>query len=168
MNREIKEFIASHLSFKSSNKKRIEKHQRTIVFGKSEECLKEYSIVIQSFNNISTIYSKVHFKGIYYCSYLIETKRCDSCFISSSGQSGLIEKFIQNDEKLFVLAKKIIEYDSPFLSPKYPELRSQLCICMVTNEYFVEKIENIKKTFLIKIAENRYFLSYFNIGHLFN
>ena len=47
-------------------------------------------------------------------------KRCDSCFFSTSGQIGLIDKFIIKDENLFVLARKSIRLHNPFYSISFP------------------------------------------------
>ena len=171
-NPKIKEFILQHLNFKSSNKKRLEKTKNTVLLSKPQEIEKEgFSSIFEyfyQFKNPLNFYSKLIFNGVYYSSYLISTKRCDSSFITSKGQSGLIEKFIKADSNLYVYAKKIIEFHNPFFSISFPNLQSKLCICMISNEYFIEDIKNIKKTFLIKIADNRYFLSCFSVGHLFN
>ena len=175
-NHEIKKFIESHLTIKSSNKKNVNKLKKIICLGKCEE--KDKDQYLSSFKifdftyltNSFRLYTKIIYNGIYYCSHLIATKRCDSCFVSSSGQSGLIEKFITDEnEKLYVLAKKIIKIrDTPFFSSSFPNLRSQLYICIISDTFFIEEIKNINKTFLIKIANNRHFLSCFNISHLFN
>ena len=65
--------------------------------------IETYLRAFQSFNKKQatqlTIYSKLIYKGIYFCSYMIKTKRCDSCFKSSTGTYGFIEKFIQKDEE---------------------------------------------------------------------
>jgi len=99
---------------------------------------------------------------------MIITKRCDSCFITSSGSHDLIEKFIQIDSQIFVIARKIVLIYNPFFSKTNPLLKSKLNICVVSNEYFVEEISKIKKSFLIKPDDESCFISSFTTINLFN
>jgi hypothetical protein len=115
-----------------------------------------------------TFYTKIIYKGVYYCSSIYNTKRCDSAFITTTGNKGLIEKFIVVNDQVLVIAKKIVSIYNPFFITKFPSLKSKLHICVVSDEYFIEEISKIKKKFLIKPESDTCFFSTFSTSHLFN
>ncbi len=170
----MKNFILKNLFLKTPNKKRLIQNNVDVkMLSKAESSTNEtYSRAFKSFSKIQatqlTIFSKLIYNGIYFCSYMINTKRCDSCFTSSTGTYGFIEKFIQRDDKIFVIARKIVLIYNPFFSKNFPELKSKLNRCLVSNEYFVEEIQRIKKSFLIKPDDDSCFISSFTTSHLFN
>jgi hypothetical protein len=134
----------------SSNRKRLNKDQDIQILSKCEKTTKnEYLDAIKSFNNSNatnlTTFTKLIYNGVYFSSSIFRTKRCDSAFISKTGNKGLIEKFIKINDRIHVLARKIVFTFYPFCSKTYPILKSELNFCVVSNEYFLEEIVKIKK-----------------------
>jgi hypothetical protein len=56
---------------------------------------------------------------------------------------------------------------SPFFTQKYPELKSKICLCAESTDYFIEEERKIEKSFIIKPDDDSYYLSTFTTGHLF-
>jgi hypothetical protein len=172
-NSKIKSFITKNLDIKSSNRKRINEDKKMHLRSKPEITTNTlYLNALNVFNGMAatqlTFYTKIIYKGVYYCSSIYNTKRCDSAFITTTGNKGLIEKFIVVNDQVLVIAKKIVSIYNPFFITKFPSLKSKLHICVVSDEYFIEEISKIKKKFLIKPESDTCFFSTFSTSHLFN
>ena len=68
-----------HLNLKSSNKKRLTENDCSKILCKGHETTNEnYLDAFELLSNKKvsrlTVYSKLIFKGVYYCSYMIKTK----------------------------------------------------------------------------------------------
>jgi len=172
-NFQIKNYILKNLQFKSSNKKRLHHNQNHVkILSKAEVTDNQfYQNILKNFQmneQQTNFYSKIIYNGVYFSSKFIQTKRCDSCFVSLNGKYGLIEKFFYNNEIFYVIARKIVMIYNPFFTQKYPELKSKLSICAVSGDYFVEEVRNIKKSFIIKPDDDSCYLSTFTTSHLFS
>jgi hypothetical protein len=55
-----------------------------------------------------------------------------------------------------------------FNSTSCPQIESNLFVCDISEQLFVDKIENIKKVVLINISKENCFVSLFNSSHLFS
>lgn len=175
-NKEINEFIETRLIFKSSNKKKIHSKISKILEFKSIdkiscttnlEFLKLYENFFNKKIGLLNVWHKSTVNGIHFNSINVKTKRCDSCFINSCNQIGLIECFFKENGQFYVFAKKVIQIFNAFNSKKY-KISSKLIACSITNQYFVENIINIKKVVLINISEDNCFVSLFSCSHLFS
>jgi hypothetical protein len=173
-NVQIKNYILKNLKFKSSNKKRLFHNLACVkMLSKAEVTTNQLYLDLMKNNQMNeqttlTMYSKIIFNGVYFSSKFLHTKRCDSCFVSSNGTYGLIEKFFYNNEIVYVIARKIVMIYNPFFTQKYPELKSKLSICAVSNDYFIEEVRKIQKSFIIKPDDDSCYISTFTTGHLFN
>ena len=173
-NIDIKNYILKNLKFKSSNKKRLNGKDISVKF-LSKAYSSKNKTYLEAVNKLHSkdltsmiIYAKIIFNGTYFTSKIMQTKRCDSCFVTANGIYGLIETFFIDNEIVYVIARKIVVLYNPFFAKKYPELKSKLSICAVSNEYFVEEINKIYKSFLIRPEDDSCFLSSFSTSHLFN
>ena len=111
---------------------------------------------------------KISLNGIVFTSQKIKTKRCDSAFVNKSNEFGLIESFVIKNRIVYVLAKRVISIFNAYSFNKFPELRTTMYACHITNQLFVEKLSNIQKVVLIKASDNNVFVSLFNSSHLFS
>ena len=78
-----------------------------------------------------------------------------------------MKKIIQVDDSFFFILKKIIKLINSFYSPNFPNVKSHLTLASVSEEYFIEKIEDVTKTAFLKISNDLLFVSDLNISHLF-
>jgi len=171
------DFIKKQLMFKTSNRKRINLPNAKIVV----KLLSKKEILDEP-NILNTIHKKIHFQledifvftkidvnGIIYTSSKFDTKYCDSCFYTTDGIFGNIEYFFNHNDKFYVIAKQINRLYNPFYwNEESPQQKASISYCCVTNNIIVEEIINLKKCALIKIDENKFFISTFNTSHLFN
>ena len=116
------------------------------------------------------IFKKVKFQGVIYDKFDSKTKRSNFCFHTKDLKKriGLIEYIFFDDSIPYIMAKKVVSFFNPFFSTKCPELKSHLSICHVKNEYFIEKLDNIKKSVFIECKPGDQFVSEFCTGHLFS
>jgi hypothetical protein len=171
------DFIKKQLMFKTSNRKRINLPNAKIVV----KLLSKKEILDEP-NILNTIHKKIHFQledifvftkidvnGIIYTSSKFDTKYCDSCFYTTDGIFGNIEYFFNHNDKFYVIAKQINRLYNPFYwNEESPQQKASISYCCITNNIIVEEIINLKKCALIKIDENKFFISTFNTSHLFN
>ena len=169
VNMKLQEFINRKLIFKTSNKKRLSSSNKTSFRKIIKTKNSEFHKIFENFIGIPKlelfICHKISYNGIIYTSTDKVTKRADSSFINNQNQHGLINCFVIEDDKIYVIAKRIIPMFNSFYSKN---VESKSFVCYLSNQYFVEKIERIKKTFLINISENNCFVSLFSMAHLFN
>ncbi len=165
--------INARLSFKSSNIKRINSHLVGIRTFNTTKSINQS--VIQVANNFThsrltevDTCLKLTINGKLFNSYLIKTKRCDSCFVSISNKIGLIERFVIAEGKVYAIAKKIVPLCNAFYSSSCPELRSGLILADITMESFIEEISSIRKIVFIYISNSSCYVSLFNSSHLFS
>jgi hypothetical protein len=112
---------------------------------------------------------RLSFDGVIYTTSQSETKNCDFC-VKTLGEKenyGFIEVFAFNKNNAYVIMKKITNLSSCFYDPNHPELKSQMFLCNVTKKTFTCRIENLAKSFLINVGDNRLYMSTFSISHLF-
>jgi len=115
-----------------------------------------------------TTCKKIVYNGIIFTSESIKTKRSDSSFISKDNRIGLIQTFVIYKKTVYVIAKKIVKMMNAFKSTSCPQIESNLFVCDISEQLFVEKIDNIKKIVLINIKRQNCFVSLFNSSHLFS
>ena len=80
---------------------------------------------------------------------------------------GNIEYFFNYNDKFFVAAKKIVRLYNPYYWNEIPNIKASLSYCHLSNDILIHEISNLKKCALIKI-DDRFFISTFNISHLFS
>ena len=131
------------MGFKSSNNKQNQlKVLKYSVYGKSIiiQDIKILNAIRSKISNIDGLlgYTKVSLGNTDYISIHNVTKRFDSCFISKiTKKIGLIEYFVLDSERCWVVAKQIIEIYNPHFTDSIPELKSKSTICYNTENYFV-------------------------------
>lgn len=173
-NEKIKNYIISRMPFKTSNVKNASTNLCVIsLLNKSTKTIepsyiKTFELFLQKSRNDMIIYSKVIYNGTTYTSYHNKTKRCDSCFINKNNQIGLIECFVLDNNKVYIIARKVVTLFNAFYDPSCPDIKSNAYACYISNEQFVDEIINVKKIALINLSNNNCFVSLFNSGHLFS
>jgi hypothetical protein len=66
------------------------------------------------------------------------------------------------------MAKRIVKLYSPFFSVKFPNFKSDLALCDVSDQFFIEQLEeNTRKCLFISVESNLNFISLLSIRHLF-
>jgi hypothetical protein len=113
---------------------------------------------------------KFSFKGILYTSLSSDTKRCDYCIKTRDNNFyGLIEYFLYNESKVYVVCKKLVKLLAPFFDPENSEVKSKSILCNLTERQFVTTIDKLVKVFFIKVSDNNNnaYISSFSISHLF-
>ena len=112
--------------------------------------------------------TKVFYNGIKYTSFLnVGTKHCDYCVQTVDGIFGFIKYFVFNDDTIYVIFRKIVKLLESFYDPAYPQLKSKIFLCKLTEQTCVTTIEKICKIFLIKVSNFKMFISTLSISHLF-
>lgn len=172
-NPKLRQYISTRLNFKSSNIKKLTIKNEVKLLDKVKPLtglayLNVYEKYIKSNLEQLNVCLKIKFNGIKYNSSKILTKRCDSCFISKTNVIGLIDYFVVDNNKIFCLSRKIVPIFNSIYLINYPNIKSKLFICYITNEFFVEEIINIKKIALINVSSENCFISLFNSSHLFS
>lgn len=174
-NIDLSEFIKSNLDFKTSNKKNLFTNQQTIkilsnsVLNSASFFLQTYSKYFQEEVTAIKSFTKINFKGHIYHSYKeYQRKHNDACVISHDGKIGLIDCFFEKNSKMFLLAKTIFCAYNPFFCSSYPSKKSLTSICHISEEYFIENIENVNKLVLLQTNNTiDCFISTFRCSHLF-
>ncbi len=166
------EYFEKHNVIKSSNKKRL-----TIRKGVCKPLGERFTPSLEIKNLIFSFFQdtlesfqlsyKFNYNGIIYTSVISETKRCDYCVKISDKIFGLVECFVFYKEKVYVVLKKITKLFEPFFDPAYPQLKSKILLCRLTEETVVTTIDKIVKVFLIKISDKEFYISILSISHLF-
>jgi hypothetical protein len=110
------------------------------------------------------------YKGIVYTSIKNKTKRDDSSFIvnNNNNRHGLIECFVIENNRTYVIAKKVVPLFNAYISTVCREIRSQSFVCDITEQLFVEELDNIRKTIMVNISPHNSFVSLFSSSHLFS
>jgi hypothetical protein len=172
-NKKILDFVKKILQIKSSNIKKRNNAQLIEFKDKIiESSYSEFISLFKSYTNINLntflFCYKIKYNGSILTSYTksINTKRCDSCFITKNDQIGVIEFFLINENNLYVVGRKIIGMYNQFFPVSFPNLKSQNCLCYLTNEFFIHKLEDIRKITLITVKDKCYY-SLFSFSHLF-
>jgi len=172
-NTKVKDFVTTRMCFKSCNIKKQNKGLINISYKQLANSNNPVSVSL--FNRLTNkrlvevnTCLKIKMNGIVYNSHHHKTKRCDSCFISKNNQIGIIELFIIDENKVYVISKKLVQTANSFYSNKYRDLKSNLIICNITNEFIIQELKDIRKIVLINISEDNCFVSLFNSSHLFN
>ena len=115
------------------------------------------------------IYEKISFKGVIYTTYLSSNKKCDYCIRNKENKFGLIRCFITNNQNVYVIVKKLTFFYSPFnYNYKNTIFPSKISLTHETDEFFVDKIDNIEKIVFIKLNETACYISLFRSSHLFS
>ena len=110
---------------------------------------------------------KIILRNVVFTTSENNSKHCDFCVKNTKNEYGLIEKIIQVDDSFFFVLKKIVKLINSFYSPNFPNVKSHLTLASVSEEYFIEKIEDVTKTAFLKISNDLIFVSDLNISHLF-
>jgi hypothetical protein len=118
--------------------------------------------------NELVICHKIVHKGILYTSVENRTKRNDSSFVNNKNIHGLIQCFIIDNKNTYVIAKKVVTMFNAYTSIVCPEIKSKSFVCYVSDQLFIDKVDNIKKTVIINISNNNSFVSLFSSSHLFS
>jgi hypothetical protein len=174
LNDSLNSYVQDRINLKSSNAKNSRKNNNTAyVKSRFEVTTEEKYVKLVSDlcgKNIKIVKKgdKIVFNSVYYSSYSTKTKRCDACFIAKNGKCGLVEDILIVDDYVIVYARKLVRLMQPFYSPNYPNLRSKLEMCNISNENFVVFIQHIKKVFFIDLNNAGVFMSSFSSTHLFS
>jgi len=174
-NKDLKQFIQNKLVFKTSNKKKLSITEKKTTHWKIQKVKNiSYSRVFEKFTEIKKdeleICHKTMYKGIVYTSIKNKTKRDDSSFIvnNNNNRHGLIECFVIENNKTYVIAKKVVPLFNAYISTVCREIRSQSFVCDITEQLFVEELDNIRKTIMVNISPHNSFVSLFSSSHLFS
>ncbi len=87
----------------------------------------------------------------------------------NNGDFGIIHKIIVTEDKsVYFIIKRLVKLLDCFYNSKYPRYKSSLFLCSISDEFFIYNTDLVKKLCLIKIDEERIFISTFNMQHLFH
>ena len=176
-NDNMKRFFKRNQPFKSSNKKYRNNKNLVKTIGKCEInsnplFLELYEQFFAKKTDSLSVFKKINFHGIIYESFENKSKRCNACYhvIEQKKQKliGFIDRFFFHENNLYAFAKKIVSLHNPFYSSSYPDLKSHLRICALSNEYFIQPINNIHKSVFVHIKPDQIYVSTFSTSHLFN
>ena len=97
-----------------------------------------------------------------------ESRFCDYCIMTDEKDYGFIKYFIEKDHVIFVLCRRINNLREPFYyDEEFKNYRSVLFICDISTEYFITRLDVIKKVCYIKVDDVS-FISTFRGTHLFS
>ncbi len=156
-NQILKEYFENHNIVKTSNKKRLTSVNTGVFTPLNDVYLASTEITdrIKSTDPNALLplkcCTRLSFNGIVYTNSDTNTRRCDYCVktVSQPEEFGLIELFVFNEVKVYVILKKTVYLISPFFDPCNPKIISQTFLCSLTKRNFITTIENISKVFLI-------------------
>ena len=77
----------------------------------------------------------------------------------------MVLRFVVDDGIVYVIAKRVVIIMNA--CTVCPEVEAKSFICSVSDQLFVEKIENLSKTVFTEISDKNCFLSLFDSTHLF-
>ena len=173
----LKDFFSENRCFKTSNQKYLNTLEKLRPLGakvtlSDKNVIEQWQTYRQSeqlFENYE-IYDKISYKGIIYTNYLTNsTKKCDSCIRNRQNKFGLIRCFVVQSQEVYIIAKKLTFIHTPYTyTHKNKKFLSKMSITHETNDFFIEKIDNLEKVALIKIDDNSCYVSIFRSSHLFN
>lgn len=172
-NAKVKDFILNRLTFKTSNKKKSSCDSTTHILDKimvlNDSKLKEIftSFIGCNLDEVRVCHRIIK-DGILYTTHHNKTRRCDSCILNKFKQAGLIECFVLYNNRVYLIAKKIVSLFSVYNSIEYPELISKLHNAYISDQFFVSEINEINKIVLINIHQDKHYISLFSSSHLFN
>ncbi len=175
-NKVLIEYFEKHNIIKSSNTKRLTTRNENLKpLGKTTiPSVREKNFILSYYDetNIDSfkLCYKFSFKGILYTSLSSDTKRCDYCIKTRDNNFyGLIEYFLYNESKVYVVCKKLVKLLAPFFDPENSEVKSKSILCNLTERQFVTTIDKLVKVFFIKVSDNNNnaYISSFSISHLF-
>ena len=173
-NSQIHTFLEQNPCFLTSNRKRlhINNNRYKILSSKVLHNDPNHIKIINEHLNQNLaelcVFNKILYNGILYTHFENKTKHNDSCFVTKSDiKYGLIVYMTELNNKVYIIAQKIVNAYNPFYCEKYPDYKSKTFICHITDEYFVVDIEDIEKDVLLKVNEIECFLSTFKTSHLF-
>jgi hypothetical protein len=156
-NQILKEYFENHNIVKTSNKKRLTSVNTGVFTSLNDVYLASTQITdrIKGTDPNALLplkcCTRLSFNGIVYTNSDTNTRRCDYCVktVSQPEEFGLIELFVFNEVKVYVILKKTVYLISPFFDPCNPKIISQTFLCSLTKRNFITTIENISKVFLI-------------------
>ena len=169
----FKQFIIKNAAIKSSNLKINRNNNYGQVIG-NNDIIKEQMVsdLLQDYGEDYiedlVIYFRAEYNSIKYTTMCNDTRFCDYCVVSNDTDFGFIKYFIKKEDAIFVLCQRIIKLRQPFYyDAAFKNYRSLMFICDISNEYFITKLEAIKKVCYIKV-EDVSFISTFRGSHLFS
>ena len=168
----LKNWFEKYPPFRSSNKKNPNKQSKIKILGSlktsfDSKFLNVYEKYFGKKKDCLDTFTRVELNGIVFDSYEKKINRCDACFYTKREKDiGLIEGFFYEDNNVYVLAKRIVPLLNPFYCDKIPELKSKLKIVYLSDEYFIQPIDKIKKCAFMQIKQETY-VSTFTTSHLF-
>ena len=169
----LKEFFNENRCFKTSNQKSLNAEKIRPLGAKvtltDKNVLEQWQAYDKS-NDPFEIYEKMCFNGIMYTNYLTNlSKKCDFCIRNKQNKFGLIRCFIKQSGHIYIVAKKLTFIYSPYnYVHNKKKFLSKMSLIHESNDFFVEKIEQIEKVAYIKIDDNSCYVSLFKSSHLFN
>jgi hypothetical protein len=168
----FKHFIIKNAAIKSNNLKNKINDNYEQVNG-NKEIIKEklVSDLLQDYGEDMedlTIYFRAEYKNVKYTTMCKDTRFCDSCIMYNEKDFGFIKYFIKKEDAIFVLCQRIIKLRQPFYyDATFRNYRLVMFICEISNEYFITKLDSIKKVCYIKVEDVSY-ISSFRRSHLFD
>ena len=172
-NSKFRQFIIKNAAIKTSNlKKKRENCYGKLTGNKKTIQDKMTSDLLQDLGECYiqdlSVFNRAEYNGVVYKTICNESRFCDYCIISKEKDYGFIKYFIQKDNHIFVLCQRIIKIREPFYYDEtFKNYKSILFICDISNEYFLTKLNYIKKVCYIKVDKVS-FISTFRGSHLFN
>lgn len=172
---EIFEFIQENLDFQTSNRKKLHASDNSFKFLSASTSSLEPSILRAYFSYFKetvsevTVFTKLKYKGHFYnAGDNSQGKHDDSCFLTKSGQLGIIKFMFEKEGVVYAIGKKIVTSFNPFFCAQYPQRKSMVSICRKSEEIFIEQIDSIEKMVFIQFNDGcDCFISTFKSSHLF-
>ena len=172
---DLEKFVATNYAIKSSNEKKTNHNKDDIYLSDSimiiknkenEEIFFEYENLYNDKVNQLKVYKRIKINGHFYNSKLIENKHDDSCFMKNN-LIGNLYWILEKNSQIYFIAEKIVKCYNSFYCPAFPLLKSNMCLCHLTGEYFITTIDSISKICFINLSKTETFTSTFNSSHLF-
>ena len=77
-------------------------------------------------------------------------------------------KNFQNENKVFFILKRVVKLLDCFFNEHFEKYKSKTFLCSISDEFFISKIDSIKKCSFIRIDRELNFISTFNMKHLYH
>jgi hypothetical protein len=113
--------------------------------------------------------NRIKINGIIYTDKTNKSKFNDSCIQTKSGDFGFIHKIVvTNENKVFFILKRVVKLLDCFFNEHFEKYKSKTFLCSISDEFFISKIDSIKKCSFIRIDRELNFIITFNMKHLYH
>ncbi|CAF0990447.1 unnamed protein product [Brachionus calyciflorus] len=173
-NQKLYDFVKENCEIKSTN--RFKNQVKKVKVWKTKKLLCEEIIEFNSSLNIDLSLELEYYSveiisldDVKFTTTKNDSLFCDYCVKSNSGRFGLIEIILLQGNEVYVIIREMFELHNPFYYIEMEQLKSKTSLYSLSDTFYLEKLKNVKKIFMINFEEETkiIYASTFGSSHLF-